>query len=111
MRETGEATLLRIFIGEGDKHGGKPLYEHLVDRARERGLAGATILRGVLGYGADRHMHSAKILRLAEDLPMVIEIVDAADRVEAFLPELDAVVREGMVTMERVRVIAYRPDR
>ena len=108
MKLPSEAQLLRIFIGESDKHAGRPLYELIVERARERGMAGATVLRGVLGFGAHSRMHTAKILRLSEDLPMVIEIVDRPDRIESFLPELDGMILEGLVTLESVKVIAYR---
>ncbi|HBO42458.1 MAG TPA: hypothetical protein DD670_00665 [Planctomycetaceae bacterium] len=103
-----EAELLRIFIGESDRYEGKPLYEVIVQAARTRGMAGATVLRGVMGFGAHSRMHTAKVLRLSEDLPMIVEIVDKSDRIEAFLPELDAMIDEGLVTHERVRVIAYR---
>src|SRR6478736_3800610 len=103
-----EAHLLRIFVGEGDKHGPIPLYEAIVLKARESGLAGATFLRGVMGFGRHSVMHTAKILRLSEDLPMVVEIVDALDKIEAFLPILDTMVLEGLVTLEQVRVIHYR---
>lgn len=108
MKLPSEAELLRIFVGESDRHEGKPLYEAIVRAARARGMAGATVLRGVMGFGAHSRMHTAKILCLAEDLPMVIEIVDKPERIEAFLPELDAMIGEGLVTHERVRVIAYR---
>jgi PII-like signaling protein len=108
MKLPSEAQLLRIFVGESDRYAGRPLYELIVERARERGMAGATVLRGVLGFGAHSRMHTAKILRLSEDLPMVIEIVDRPDRIEAFLPELDGMIQEGLVTLEDVKVIAYR---
>lgn len=108
MQLPHEAELLRIFIGESDKHGGRPLYEVIVESARKRGMAGATVLRGLMGFGANSRMHTAKILRLSEDLPMVIEIVDKPDRIAEFLPELDTMIGEGLVTLERVRVIAYR---
>jgi PII-like signaling protein len=108
MKLSGEAELVRIFVGESDKHEGKPLYEAIVLEARKRGLAGATAWRGTLGFGADSRIHTAKVLRLSEDLPMVIEIVDEAAKIEAFLPMLDGMVAEGMVTVEKVRVIAYR---
>jgi uncharacterized protein len=108
MRLTGEAKLLRIFIGENDKVGSRPLFERIVQLARQHDLAGATVLRGVLGFGADSHMHSAKILRLSEDLPIVIEIVDQAERIDAFLPVIEPLIEEGLVTMEKVQVIAYR---
>jgi uncharacterized protein len=108
MKLPSEAELLRIFIGESDKHHGRPLYEVLVEEARRRGLAGATVLRGVMGFGATSRIHTAKILRLSEDLPMVIEIVDRPEQIAAFLPELDTLIGEGLVTLERVRVILYR---
>jgi PII-like signaling protein len=108
MKLPAEAELLRIFVGESDKHGGKPLYEAIVEEARRRGMAGATVLRGTLGFGAHSRIHTAKVLRLSEDLPMVVEIVDAPERIAAFLPELDAMMGEGLVTLEKVRLIAYR---
>lgn len=110
MKLPSEAELLRVLIGESDKHEGKPLHEQIVLAARRRGMAGATVLKGVLGFGAHSRIHTAKILRLSEDLPMVIEIVDTPERIEAFLPELDAMIGEGLVTLERVRVIAYRHE-
>ena len=103
-----EAELLRIFIGESDKLHGRPLYELIVEEARRRGLAGATVLRATLGFGAHSRIHTAKVLRLSEDLPMVIEIVDKPERIAAFLPELDILMDEGLVTLEKVRVIIYR---
>ena len=103
-----EGYLLRIFIGESDKIGHRPLYEVIVLKAREAGLAGATVLRGVMGYGKNSILHTAKILRLSEDLPMVIEIVDSLDKVEAFLPELDAMITDGLVTLEKVKVLRYK---
>jgi uncharacterized protein len=111
MHIPSEAELLRIFIGESDKRGGRPLYEVIVEEARRRGLAGATVLRGTLGFGANSRIHTAKVLRLSEDLPMVIEIVDAPERIAAFLPELDGMIDEGLVTLEKVRLIAYRHAR
>ena len=111
MKLPAQAELLRIFIGEDDKYHGRPLYEAIVMEAREQGLAGATVLRGMLGFGAHTRLHTAKILRLSEDLPMVVEIVDAAEKFEAFLPSLDDMIEEGLVTVEKVRVIYYRTDR
>lgn len=105
-----EAELLRIFVGESDTHHGRPLYEAIVEEARLRGLAGATVLRATVGYGAHSRIHTAKVLRLSEDLPMVIEIVDRPDRIAAFLPRLDDMMDEGLVTLEKVRVIVYRPS-
>src|SRR5438034_7429439 len=100
--------LLRIFVGESDKHQGKPLYEWLVLEAREAGLAGATVLRGVEGFGAHSRLHTAKILRLSEDLPIVIEIVDTKDKIERFLPIVDAAIPEGLATLEKVQIRLYR---
>jgi len=108
MRSEAEGQLLRVFVGESDRWEGKPLYEAIVRRARAAGLAGATVLRGLEGFGAHSRLHTTRILRLSEDLPVVIEIVDEAPKIEAFLPELDEMVAEGMVTLEKVRVIAYR---
>ena len=108
MKLPSEAELLRIFIGEADKYKGKPLYEAIVNLAREKGLAGATVLRGVMGFGADSRMHTAKILRLSEDLPIVIEIVDKPQKIQEILPEIDTMIEEGMVTLEKINVIAYR---
>ncbi|HAL44862.1 MAG: hypothetical protein A2Y12_19925 [Planctomycetes bacterium GWF2_42_9] len=108
MKLPSESELLRIFIGEADKFEGRPLYEAIVNLARQKGMAGATVLRGLMGFGADSRMHSAKILRLSEDLPIVIEIVDAPEKIEAFLPNLDIMIKEGMVTLESIKVIAYR---
>lgn len=108
MRLQGEAKLLRIFIGESDRYGGRPLYEAIVLEARRRGLAGATVLRGVMGFGAHSQVHTAKILQLSQDLPVVVEIVDTEEKVQAFLPVLDGMLREGLVTLERVEVIWYR---
>ena len=100
--------LLRIFVGESDRHGHYPLYESIVLQAREAGLAGATVLRGVMGFGKHSILHTAKILRLSEDMPMIIEIVDSLDNIEKFLPVLDELIKDGLVTIERVRVIHYR---
>jgi uncharacterized protein len=108
MKLPDEAELLRVFIGESDKLHGKLLYEVIVESARKRGMAGATVLRGILGFGADSRMHSAKILRLSEDLPIIVEIVDKPERIAEFLPELDGMIQEGLVTLEKVRVLAYR---
>ena len=108
MQLPNEAELLRIFIGESDKWNGRPLYEVIVEEARKRGMAGATVLKGTLGFGADSRIHTAKILRLSEDLPLVIEIVDKPERIAEFLPQLDTMIDEGLVTLEKVRVIAYR---
>ena len=103
-----EGHLLRIFLGENDRHEGLPLYEWLVREARSRGLAGATVLRGLAGFGANSRVHTAKVLRLSTDLPIVVEIVDTIERIEAFLPVVDAVVKEGLATVEKVDVRFYR---
>jgi uncharacterized protein len=108
VRLEGEGKLLRIFVGESDRHGAKPLYQAIVERARADGLAGATVIRGIEGFGADSRVHTSRILRLSEDLPVLIEIVDTAEKIDAILPVLDEMVTEGMVTVERVQVIAYR---
>ena len=100
--------MLRIFIGERDKHGRVPLYEWIVRKAHEHGLAGATVLRGLEGFGAKNHIHTAKILRLSSDLPIVIEIVDTKEKIEAFLPEIDGAITEGLATLEKVEVRFYR---
>jgi hypothetical protein len=108
MKLPEEGMLLRIFIGESDSHKGKPLYEQIVMKARELNLAGATVTRGVMGFGADSRMHTAKILRLSEDLPMIIEIVDTEEKLNLLLPFLDETVEEGLITLEKVRVVKYR---
>lgn len=103
-----EGYLLRVFLGESDKHDGRPLYEWLVLKAREAGLAGATVLRGIEGFGAHSRLHTAKILRLSEDLPIVVEIVDSREKIEAFMPTVDHAIGEGLATLERVMVRFYR---
>jgi len=108
MRLEGEGKLLRIFIGESDRWHGKPLYEAIVEVARQHGLAGATVVRGIEGFGADSHLHTSRILRLSEDLPVVVEIVDTTEHIDRVLPLLDDMVAEGMVTIEDVHVVAYR---
>ncbi len=108
MKLPEEGMLLRVFIGEADMCDGKPLYEQIVLKARELNLAGATVLRGVMGFGASSRLHTTKILRLSEDLPVVVEIVDSQERLELLLPFLDETVKDGMITMEKARVIKYR---
>lgn len=108
MTIPNEATLLRIFIGESDRWQHQPLYEAIVLKAREMHLAGATVLRGPMGFGKSSRLHTAKILRLSLDLPLVIEIVDAEEKIQSFLPALDQMMRGGLVTLEKVRVIDYR---
>lgn len=108
MTLSGEAKLIRIFIGESDQWDGRPLYEALVHRAREEGLAGATVLKGIEGYGAGSVVHTARILRLSQDLPVVVEIVDTADKVDVFLDIVGTMVQEGLVTSERVEILRYQ---
>ena len=108
MKIPSDGCLLRVFIGEGDKWHGQPLYEAIVLKARELHLAGATVLRGPMGFGAHSRLHTAKVLRLSEDLPMVIEIVDSREKIDELLPHIDDMVKEGLVTLEKVRVIKYR---
>jgi len=103
-----EGVLLRIFIGETDRYHGRPLYEQIVLKARELDLAGATVLRGIMGFGASSRVHTAKLLRLSEDLPVVVEIVDTEENIQKILPFLDEVVQEGLITMEKAHVIRYR---
>jgi PII-like signaling protein len=108
MNVPEDGYLLRVFVGESDRCGHRPLYEAVVLKAREAGLAGATVLRGVMGFGRHSLIHTTKILRLSEDLPMVVEIVDSREKIEAFLPALDELITDGLVTLERVNVIHYR---
>ena len=110
MQIPHDAMLLRIFIGESDRWEHKPLYEAIVLKARELHLAGATVLRGPMGFGKSSRLHTAKILRLSMDLPLVIEIVDSEEKINAFLPELDKMIRGGLVTLEKVKVIEYRGE-
>jgi uncharacterized protein len=108
MKLPEEGMLLRIFFGESDKYHHTPLYEAIVLKARELNLAGATVLRGIMGFGADSRIHTAKVLRLSEDLPLVVEIVDTEENLNKIIPFLDEAVLEGLVTLEKVRVIKYR---
>jgi PII-like signaling protein len=107
MKLPADGILLRIFLGESDRLGSRPLYEAIVLRARELGLAGATVQRGIMGFGRNSRLHTAKVLRLSEDLPIVVEIVDSEEKIQAFLPWLDGIVAEGLVTLERARVVRY----
>jgi len=107
MQIPKQAMLLRIFIGEDDRHDGKPLYEAIVVRARELHMAGATVLRGPMGFGRSSRLHTTKILRLSEDLPLVIEIVDSEENINRFLPVLDPMMSSGLVTLEKVQVLQY----
>ena len=108
MKIPADGKLLRVFIGEADKWQGKPLYEEIVLLARKSGMAGATAIKGFMGFGCKSHMHTTKLLRLSEDLPIIVEIVDNPQRIADFLPELDGMIQEGLITLERARVIAYR---
>jgi len=107
MQIPKQAVLLRIFIGENDRSDGRPLYEAIVLKAREQHLAGATVLRSPMGFGASSRLHTSKILRLSEDLPLVIEIVDSEEKINAFLPTLDGMMTSGLITMEKVQVLQY----
>ncbi len=107
MKLPSEGYLLRIFVGETDRHKGKPLYEEIVLKARELNLAGATVTRGIMGFGAHSRIHTAKVLRLSEDLPVIIEIVDTEENLKLLWPFLDETVGEGLITVEQVRVIRY----
>jgi hypothetical protein len=108
MKLPEQGLLLRVFIGEADHYKGRPLYEQIVLKARELNLAGATVLRGLMGFGANSRVHTAKLLRLSEDMPMIIELVDTEENLNKLLPFLDETVTEGLITMEKVRVIKYR---
>src|SRR5271170_4332878 len=107
MQVPNDAVSLRIFLGENDRHDGKPLYEAIVLAARTAGLAGATVLRGPMGFGHSSRLHTAKILRLSQDLPLLIEIVDSEDKIKAFLPTIDAMMTSGLITLEKVQVLLY----
>ena len=108
MKLPEEGMLLRIFIGESDHYKDKALYEQIVLKARELNMAGATVIRGIMGFGADSRMHTAKVLRLSEDLPVIVEIVDTEENLNKLMPFLDEAVVEGLITLEKVRVIKYR---
>jgi hypothetical protein len=108
-RFKGERTLMRIFVGESDKYEGRPLYEALVERFRRRGLAGATVLRGVAGFGASSVVHTEKVLRLSLDLPVIVEVVETEEAIQSVLPDLDEMIGGGLVTLERAQVLLYRP--
>lgn len=108
MKIPTEGKLLRIFVGEADRWEGAPLHEAIVLEAKRQGLAGATALKGFLGFGCKSHLHTAKLLRLSEDLPIVIEIIDSEKKISDFLPRLDKMVQEGLITLERVQVVMYR---
>ena len=103
----GESVLMRIFIGESDKHHGKPLYQELVETLRREKIAGATVFRGILGYGARSHLHTAHILRLSQDMPVVIEVVDTQEHIDRLLPEIEKLIGDGLITVENVKVLRY----
>ena len=107
----GEQVLLRVFLGENDRHEGHPLYQALVEMLREEKIAGATVLRGVAGFGAGSHLHTGSLLRLSQDLPMIVEVVDTEANIERVTPRIDAMVEEGLVTLEPVRVVRYAASR
>jgi hypothetical protein len=108
MKIPADGKLLRIFIGEADKYNGKPLYEEIVLLAKKNKLAGATAIKGFMGFGCKSHMHTANLLRLSEDLPIIVEIVDSEEKINQFIPQLDAMVKEGLITLEKANVIMYR---
>jgi PII-like signaling protein len=108
MKLPEEGMLLRIFIGESDSFKGKPLYEQIVLKARELNLAGATVIHGTMGFGAGSRIHTSKIVRLSEDLPIIVELVDTEEKLNSLMPFLDETVEEGLITMERVKVVKYR---
>ena len=110
MKIPEEGKLLRIFIGEQDKWNHQPLHEAIVNLARKEGLAGATAIKGFLGFGCKSHLHTTKLLRLSEDLPIIIEIVDSEEKIQKFLPHLDEMVKEGLMTLEKATVVMYRAD-
>ena len=110
MKIPKEGKLLRIFIGEADKWQGKPLYEAIVLLARKNGLAGATVVKGSMGFGCKSHLHTSKLLELSSDLPIIIEIVDSEEKINQFLPSLDEMVKEGLITLEKVNVLMYRAN-
>lgn len=108
MKKESEAVLLRIFIGESAMHEGKPLYKFLVEFFRKEGLAGATVLRGIDGFGKTSHAHTTSILRLSTDLPIVVEVADTEEKIEALKPKLDGIITEGLITEEKVKIILYK---
>ncbi len=111
MKLTEQGYLLRIFVGENDKYNNKPVYEEIVYKARELKMAGATVIKGIMGFGADAHLHSAKILRISDDLPIIIEIVDTEEKINQLLQYINDIVEEGLITLEKIKVIKYRCDK
>lgn len=108
MKIPADGKLLRVFIGEADKWSGRPLYEEIIFLAKKTGLAGATAIKGFMGFGCKSHLHTTNLLRLSEDLPIIIEIVDSEEKINQFIPQLDAMVKEGLITLEKANVIMYR---
>jgi uncharacterized protein len=108
MNLGGTGLFVRIYLGESDHWHGRPLYQAIVERMRDRGLAGATVLRGIEGFGAKQHLHTTRILRLSEDLPILIEAVDTEEKIRGILPELDEMLEDGLITLEKVEILAYR---
>ena len=108
MKIPADGKLLRIFIGEADKWNGRPLYEEIVLLAKKNSMAGATVIKGVMGFGCKSHLHTANLLRLSEDLPIIVEIVDSQENIDRFIPQLDVMVKEGLITLEKANVIMYR---
>jgi hypothetical protein len=108
MKLEGPGDRLTIYIGETDQHHHRPLYTEIVERAQQAGLAGATVVRGMEGFGASSHIHTTRILRLSEDLPVVIVIVDIPERIDAFLPQLDELITEGLIVREQIEIVVYR---
>jgi hypothetical protein len=111
MKIPADGKLLRIFIGEQDKWNGQPLYEAIIHLAKKQGMAGATAIKGFIGFGAKSHMHTAKLLRLSEDLPIIVEMVDSEEKINQFLPQLDEMVKDGLITLEKANVIMYRAEK
>ena len=111
MKIPEQGCLLRIFIGESDRCQGRPLHEAIIEIARKKGMAGATAVKGFMGFGAKSHLHTTKLLRLSEDLPIIIELVDSEEKINRFLPELDALITEGLVTVEKANVVLYRGEK
>ena len=104
---TGEQYLMRIFIGESDKYNGKPLYQHLVEYFKKEKIAGTTVLRGITGFGAKSHLHTESILRLSSDLPIVIEVVDSKEKIDSLISQIDSIIKEGLITLEKINIIKY----
>ena len=111
MKKESEAVLLRIFIGEEDRHEGKPLYKHLVGWFREEGLAGTTVLRGITGFGKTSHVHTTTILRLSTDLPIVIEVADKRENIERIKPKLEGILERGLITEEKIKIVYYEGNK